>query len=120
ESGLTERPGTDREFPRCVGLTFLRALRTDPARFFTRTGAMPVVVAAGVPAYGFHDLQEADPLPGLTNRAFDISGAAPPDSWYGTLLKGEFTFQPGPTVLQVTVWLLYPIPALALFPSPVG
>lgn len=81
---------------------------------------MPVVEAAGVPAYGFHDLQEADPLPGLTNRAFDISGAVPPDSWYGTLLKGEFTFQPGPTVLQVTVWLLYPIPALALFPSPVG
>jgi high-affinity iron transporter len=29
-------------------------------------------------------------------------------------------FQPDPTVLQVTVWLLYLIPALALFFAPVG
>ena len=55
---------------------------------------MLVVVAAGVLAYGFHDLQEADWLPGLHNMAFDISGTIPPDSWYGTLLKGVFNFQP--------------------------
>lgn len=81
---------------------------------------MLVVVAAGVLAYGFHDLQEADWVPGLTNKAFDISGTIPPDSWYGTLLKGVFNFQPDPTVLQVTVWLLYLIPTLALFLAPVG
>ena len=90
------------------------------AKFFTWTGGMLVVVAAGVLAYGFHDLQEADCLPGLTNRAFDISGTIPPDSWYGTLLKGVLNFQPDPTVLQVTVWLLYLIPTLALFLAPVG
>ncbi|MGW4106523.1 iron transporter, partial [Streptomyces sp. NPDC004976] len=44
----------------------------------------------------------------------------PPDSWYGTLLKGVFNFQPDPTVLQVTVWLLYLVPTLALFLAPVG
>lgn len=31
-----------------------------------------------------------------------------------------FNFQPDPTVLQVTVWLLYLVPALALFLAPVG
>lgn len=81
---------------------------------------MLVVVAAGVLAYGFHDLQEANWLPGLRDRAFDISDTIPPDSWYGTLLKGVFNFQPDPTVLQVTVWLLYLIPTLALFLAPVG
>ncbi|MFJ4683147.1 iron uptake transporter permease EfeU [Streptomyces sp. NPDC091377] len=104
-----------------LGWLFYRgALRIDLARFFTWTGAMLVVVAAGVLAYGAHDLQEADWLPGLTDKAFDISGAIPPDSWYGTLLKGVFNFQPDPTVVQVTVWLLYLVPTLAFFFAPVG
>ncbi|KPH98365.1 iron permease FTR1 [Actinobacteria bacterium OK074] len=104
-----------------LGWLFYRgALRINLARFFTWTGGMLVVVAAGVLAYGFHDLQEADLLPGLTNRAFDISGTIPPDSWYGTLLKGVFNFQPDPTVLQVVVWLVYLVPVLTLFLAPVG
>lgn len=104
-----------------LGWLFYRgALKINLAKFFTWTGAMLVVVAAGVLAYGFHDLQEADWIPGLTNLAFDISGTIPPDSWYGTLLKGVFNFQPDPTVLQVTVWLLYLVPTLTLFFVPVG
>ncbi|MDH6216584.1 iron uptake transporter permease EfeU [Streptomyces pseudovenezuelae] len=104
-----------------LGWLFYRgALKINLAKFFTWTGAMLVVVAAGVLAYGFHDLQEADWIPGLTNLAFDISNTIPPDSWYGTLLKGVFNFQPDPTVLQVTVWLLYLVPTLALFFAPVG
>lgn len=104
-----------------LGWLFYRgAIRINLAKFFTWTGAMLVVVAAGVLAYGFHDLQEADLLGGLTDLAFDISGTIPPDSWYGTLLKGVFNFQPDPTVVQVTVWLLYLIPTLTLFFVPVG
>ncbi|MFC4468370.1 iron uptake transporter permease EfeU [Streptomyces xiangluensis] len=99
-----------------LGYLFYRgALRINLSKFFTWTGGMLVIVAAGVLAYGFHDLQEADFLPGLTNKAFDISTAIPPDSWYGTLLKGIFNFQPDPTVLQVTVWALYLVPTLTLF-----
>ncbi|MGW1592985.1 iron uptake transporter permease EfeU [Streptomyces sp. NPDC002343] len=104
-----------------LGWLFYRgALRINLAKFFTWTGGMLVVVAAGVLAYGFHDLQEADWVPGLNELAFDISGAIPPDSWYGTLLKGVFNFQPDPTVVQITVWALYLVPVLALFLSPVG
>ncbi|GHJ98526.1 iron uptake transporter permease EfeU [Streptomyces sp. NPDC003753] len=104
-----------------LGWLFYRgALKINLAKFFTWTGGMLVVVAAGVLAYGFHDLQEAGWVPGLTSLAFDISDTVPPDSWYGTLLKGVFNFQPDPTVLQVTVWLLYLIPTLTLFLSPVG
>ncbi|GAA0904957.1 iron uptake transporter permease EfeU [Streptomyces thermoalcalitolerans] len=104
-----------------LGRLFYRGtLRINLATFFTWTGGMLIVVAAGVLAYGVHDLQEADLVPGLRDLAFDISGTIPPDSWYGTLLKGVFNFQPDPTVLQVVVWLLYLLPALVLFLAPVG
>ncbi|MFJ2782911.1 MULTISPECIES: iron uptake transporter permease EfeU [unclassified Streptomyces] len=104
-----------------LGWLFYRgALRINLAKFFTWTGGMLVVVAAGVLAYGVHDLQEARFLGGLADRAFDVSATIPPDSWYGTLLKGVFNFQPDPTVLQVTVWALYLVPTLALFLAPIG
>jgi high-affinity iron transporter len=104
-----------------LGWLFYRgALKINLAKFFTWTGGMLVVVAAGVLAYGVHDLQEADWIPGLTNLAFDISSTIDPSSWYGTLLKGVFNFQPDPTVLQVTVWALYLVPTLAIFLAPVG
>jgi len=101
-------------------LLYKRAVSINLARFFTWTGAGLIVVAGGVFAYGVHDLQEAGDLPGLNSLAFDVSGAVPPDSWYGTLLKGVFNFQPDPTVLQVTVWALYLVPTLAIFLAPVG
>ncbi|MET9607129.1 iron uptake transporter permease EfeU [Streptomyces sp. NPDC006512] len=102
-----------------LGWLFYRgALKINLAKFFKWTGGMLVVVAAGVLAYGVHDLQEARFLGGLENRAFDISGAVPPDSWYGVLLKGVLNFQPDPTVLQLVVWTLYLAVVLTLFLLP--
>jgi high-affinity iron transporter len=94
------------------------AVRIDLATFFRWTGLVLVVVAAGVLAYGVHDLQEAGVLPGLDALAFDVSGAVPPDSWYGTLLKGTLNFSPATTWLQAVVWLAYVVPVLALFLRP--
>ncbi|MFI7007129.1 iron uptake transporter permease EfeU [Streptomyces sp. NPDC050145] len=104
-----------------LGWLFYRgALKINLAKFFTWTGGMLVVVAAGVLAYGVHDLQEADFIGGLNNLAFDISSTIAPDGWLGTLLKGVFNFQPDPTVLQVAVWCAYLVPTLALFFAPPG
>ena len=104
-----------------VGLGYLiyrGAVRINLATFFTVTGALLVVVAAGVLAYGIHDLQEAGILPGLGTLAFDVSGTIPPDSWYGTLLKGTVNFQPNPTVLQVVAWVAYLVPVLWIYLRP--
>ena len=78
-------------------LIYRGALRINLTRFFTWTGAFLILVAAGVLAYGVHDLQEARFLPGLNTLAFDVSHIVPPTSWYGTLLKGVFNFSPATT-----------------------
>jgi high-affinity iron transporter len=96
-------------------LIYRQAIAIDLAKFFTVTGALLIVVAAGVLAYGFHDLQEAGILPGLGNTAYDISSWYAATSWYGTLLKGIFNFSPNPTVLEVAVWAAYLVPTMYLF-----
>ncbi len=96
------------------------AVKINLGKFFRYTGILLVVVAAGILAYGIHDLQEAGFLPGLNNLAFDVSAAIPPDSWYGTLLKGIFNFSPNTTWLQAVAWVLYVGVVLTLFLRPVG
>ncbi|MGO4256938.1 iron uptake transporter permease EfeU [Marmoricola sp. RAF53] len=99
-----------------MGYAFYKGVLTiNLSKFFSWTGAILIVIAGGVLAYGVHDLQEARILPGLGNKAFDISGTLDPNSWFGTLLKGIFNFQPDPTVLQVAVWLLYVVPTMTVF-----
>lgn len=85
------------------------------SRFFTWTGGLLIIVAAGVLAYGVHDLQEAGVLPGLYNLAFDVSATIPPSSWYGTLLKGTVNFSPATTWLEAAVWLAYVVSVLTIF-----
>jgi high-affinity iron transporter len=91
------------------------ALRLNLRTFFAWTGVFLIVVAAGVLAYGIHDLQEAGILPGIDNLAFDVSAAIPPSSVIGTVLKGVFNFSPQTTWLQAVAWLAYIVPVMALF-----
>ena len=91
------------------------ALKLNLRTFFSWTGVFLIVVAAGVLAYGVHDLQEAGILPGLDNLAFDVTAAIPPSSVLGTLLKGIFNFSPQTTVLQAVAWVAYIVPVMFLF-----
>jgi high-affinity iron transporter len=104
-------------------------LRLDLRVFFTWTGALLILVAAGVLAYGIHDLQEAGALPGpFTSAApidpatgavavgmaafpfgwaFDVSAAIPPGSPLAAILQASVGFMPQMTWLQVVAWALY-------------
>jgi len=96
-------------------LLYRGAVKINLTKFFTWTGAFLIVVAAGVLAYGVHDLQEAGILPGLNSLAFDVSSHVDEGSWYGALLKGVFNFSPQTTWLQAVVWTVYLVVTMTLF-----
>lgn len=98
-----------------LGALLMRGmLRLNLSRFFTATGVVLVVVAAGVLAYGVHELQEVGVLP-ETAPAFDVSAAIPSASLLGTLLAGTVGFAPAMTWLQVGVWAAYLAVVVPLF-----
>src|SRR3954447_23404652 len=91
-----------------LGYLFYKgAVKINLSKFFTWTGAILILVAAGVLSYGVHDLQEGGVLPGLNNLAFDLRGVFTEDTWIGTLLKGTINFTPNTTWLQAVVWVVY-------------
>ena len=91
------------------------AVKINLRAFFQWTGVFLVVIAAGVLAYGVHDLQEAGILPGINNLAWDVSAQMPPTSIVGTFLKAVFNFSPQTTVLQAVAYFAYLIAVMTLF-----
>jgi high-affinity iron transporter len=76
---------------------------------------MLIVVAAGILAYGVHELQEAGLLPGDDAKAFDISSWYDQSAWYAAVLKGLFSFSAKKSFLEVGAWLAYVGTVLTLF-----
>jgi high-affinity iron transporter len=99
-------------------LLYGTAVRINLGKFFTWTGALLILVAAGILKYAVHDFQESDVLPGINTIAFDISGTLDPNAWYGALLAGMFNITPAPTVLETIAWAAYGVPVLAIFLKP--
>jgi high-affinity iron transporter len=96
-------------------LVYHRSVHLNLATFFKVTGIALIIIAAGVLAYGVHDLQEAGVLPGLNSLAFDVSKQIPPSSWYGTVLKGTLNFSPATTWLELIAYVAYLVPVMWLF-----
>ncbi|MFV0253638.1 MAG: iron uptake transporter permease EfeU [Beutenbergiaceae bacterium] len=105
-------------------------VRINLGAFFNWTGAVLVVVAAGVLAYGIFDLQEAAVLPGPFHPdfapvdpstgavatglagfpfgwAFQLDSVIAPGGLIAALLQATVGFMPNMTWLQVIAWALY-------------
>ncbi|WP_330347896.1 iron uptake transporter permease EfeU [Streptomyces sp. NBC_00582] len=98
----------------CWGL-YRRVLKINLTKFFTATGAVLIVIAAGVLGYGLRDLQEGGVLPGKAAYAVDLSGSIDAGSWYSTLVQGVFNLMPVMTWLQVFGYAGYLAVVMTLF-----
>jgi len=98
-------------------LIFAGMSRLNIRSFFAWSGALLVVMVAGVLSYSIHEFQEVGWLPGAEDHAFDVSAAIPPDSWYGTLMRGTIGFTPNMTWLQVIGWVAYVAVVMPVFLS---
>ncbi|AYG81916.1 Efem/EfeO family lipoprotein [Streptomyces hundungensis] len=98
----------------CWGL-YRRVLKINLTKFFTATGAVLIVIAAGVLGYGLRDLQEGGVLPGKSAYAVDLSQSIDPAAWYSTLVQGVFNLTPTMTWLQVIAYVGYLAIVMTLF-----
>ncbi|MER6073426.1 iron uptake transporter permease EfeU [Streptomyces sp. NPDC001817] len=98
----------------CWGL-YRRVLKINLTKFFTATGAVLIVIAAGVLGYGLRDLQEGGVLPGRTAYAVDLASSVDAGSWYSTLIQGVLNLTPTMTWLQVAAYVAYLVVVMTLF-----
>jgi len=101
-------------------LIYRAAIRINLGKFFTWTGVLLVLVAAGILKYGVHGFQEAGVLGGMSNHAFDIASWYDPTAWYAALLTGMFNVTPQPSVAETIAWVAYAVVVLGLFLLPFG
>jgi high-affinity iron transporter len=99
-------------------LIYRGALKLNISKFFKYTGAFLIIVAAGILAYGIHELQEISWFPFLTDKAYDVSGIVPKDSFVDVLLRGTVSFRSAPAILETIVWFAYLIPVTYLYLKP--
>jgi high-affinity iron transporter len=103
-------------------LIYRGVLKFNLSKFFKYTGAFLIIVAAGILAYGVHELQEIGAfawlesmLPILTANAYDVSSIIEKDGVVHSILKGTISFRVTPTNLEALVWMLYAIPVALIY-----
>lgn len=85
--------------------------RLDVRRFFHVTGALLVLVAAGLFATGVHELRELFELEGiLAVPVWAMQAGLLADGWLGDFLGGMFGWSPAPERLRFFAYLLYLVP----------
>ena len=87
-------------------------LRLNYARFFRFTGAILVLIAAGLVASTIHTAHEAGWLNAGQTEAMDLTWLVVPGTWTSSLLTGMLGWQPDPTNAEVIGYFLYLIPAM--------
>jgi high-affinity iron transporter len=87
-------------------------IRLNLARFFTVTGAVLVLVAAGLVVTAFHTAFEAAWITAGHSEALNLSWLVRPGTPLESLFTGVLGVQPRPTVIEVIAWVVYLVPMM--------
>jgi high-affinity iron transporter len=99
-------------------LIYRGGVRLNLRTFFKVTGALILVVAAGLLAYGIHEFQELGWLPGEDAKAFDIGGVLSDEGGVGAFLRALFGYNADPSWLEFGAWVGYVLVTGFLFFRP--
>jgi high-affinity iron transporter len=97
---------------------YMGSRRLNLRQFFTVTGVLLIVFAAGLLAHATHEFQEAGVLPMTVEHVWDTNGVLSEDSTSGKFLTALFGYNGNPSLLEVVVWLGFLLTGLALFLRP--
>jgi len=84
-------------------------VRINLSRFFRFTGFILVLVAAGLAASAAHAAAEAGVLTFGQANALNLTWLIAPGTIRASLITGMLGLQPTPTVIEVSLWLVYAI-----------
>jgi high-affinity iron transporter len=94
-----------------IGYAIYRGgVKLNLSRFFAVTGAMLILVSAGLVMTAAHTAHEAGWLLFGQAQALDLSAVVRPGSVQASLFTGVLGIQPRPVIIEVLVWLAYLIP----------
>jgi high-affinity iron transporter len=97
---------------------YMGSRRLNLRQFFTVTGILLIVFAAGLLAHGIHEFQEAGLLPMTVEHVWDTNGVVYEDSDVGQFLTALFGYNGNPSLLEVLAWAAFLVTALAFFIRP--
>lgn len=88
-------------------LVFAGAVRLNMKQFFRVTSLLLIVFAAGMVAYGMHELVEAGVLPALMDPLYNINHLLSDQAGTGLLLKTLFGYNGNPALVETLAYLAY-------------
>jgi high-affinity iron transporter len=97
---------------------YMGSRKLNLRQFFTVTGILLIVFAAGLFAHGIHEYQEAGLLPMTVEHVWDTNGFVSEDSNAGQFLTALFGYNGNPSLLEVVAWAAFILTALAFFIRP--
>ncbi len=101
-------------------LAYQGSRRIPMSRLFGVTGVLLILFAAGLLAHGLHEFQEAGYVTVFGEEVWDTNGVLDENGDAGGLLKGLFGYNGNPSLLEVLVYPVYLVGALAFFLMPAG
>ncbi len=88
-------------------LLFTSTNRLSLQGFFKITNILLIIFAAGLVAYGVHELNEAGWIPSLIEHVWDINHILNEKSQVGLMLKALFGYNGNPSLAEVIAYLSY-------------
>jgi high-affinity iron transporter len=99
-----------------IGVLLNRGVRVlDLGRFFKVTGVLLIFFAAGMLAYGIHELQDAGAFPVLVRELWNINHILNDKVGFGLFLKAFLGYNGNPSVLEVVFYGGFLATSLTLF-----